>query len=454
MSDESLNISFIQNHTPALESGQYRVSATQQVGTLQQNAATYTAEQLFYVAGKRYNIDAGEVNSVFPPLGSAGQYENVLPHIVLNTSSLPWQRATGFSGSLTAENKAPWMALLVFDESENMAAPQQVTLSTITGSSSSFFPPQTREPGDTDDTPVNVIDVPLTLFNRVCPTIYDLQWLAHVRKVSVANKSTSNDSAANDTYSVVIANRMPQENRITTVHLVSLENYSDYLPAPAASMTEYNTQSVNIPIGYSSIRLVSLYSWSFRCIPQLQSFGGLLQNADMNPPTLQLPFVTDTASSTTANQSVQNAFGMGYTAMNHQLRNGDRTVSWYRGPLLPLGTPPFLTPPYNSADSLMRYDPTLGMLDASYASAWQLGKLLALQDNAYAQTLVRWKSTQTQESAMALEEAIIDEQFSLPENGTEQLTAKKQSRLSFSIKNIVGPAAAKINSGSNTHSNG
>ncbi len=448
MIDDSTTITFIQNHIPALESGQYTVEVSQAITANTQT--TYSAQQSFYVSGKRFSLETNDVNSVYPPLGSSGQYERVLPHIVINSSSLPWQRTTGFTGQLTNNNKAPWLALLLFDESENIGATQQVTLGTLNSTSSAFFPPRTTEAGESDDDVVNVIDVPLNLFNQICPPVTDLQWLAHVRQVSVTNKSTSNDAAANDTYAVVIANRLPQINHLSTVHLVSLENYTDYMPTANNAYNSDTTPGANIPVGISMMRLVSLYSWSFRCTPQLQSFGGLLMDVDMNPPTLQMPFVTEENAPSSANQTVQNAFGMGYTAMNHQLRNGDRTVSWYRGPLLPLGTPPFLIPPYTSADQLMRYDPTLGMLDATYASSWQLGKLLALQDNAYAQTLVRWKARQTDAVSQSLEEAIIDEQFILPPEGNQEASLKKQSRISSTIKNVLGPLAAIINSGSNS----
>jgi hypothetical protein len=442
MSNESLTITFIQNHIPALESGEYRIDVSQTVTANSQTQAVYTAQQNFYVSGKRYNLEASEVNSVFPPLGSSGQYETVLPHIVLNTSSLPWQRSTGYSSPLDNNNKAPWLALLLFDESENIGAPQQVTLGDLVQNNQTFFPPRTPEPGEDESTSVNVIDVPLSLFNAIVPPIFDLQWLAHVRKVSVTDKITNNDQPSNDTYAVVMGNRLPQATRLSTVHLVSLENYSDYMPG------YYNSPSTNFPPGITTVRLVSLYSWSFRCTPQLESFGGLLMNADMNPPTLQMPFTADTDGTSAANQTVQNAFGMGYTAMNHQVRNGDRSVSWYRGPLLPLATPQFLNPPYYNADTLMRFDPTLGMLDTSYAAAWQLGKLMALHDKGFAQTLVRWKARQTDDVAMALEEAIINEQLNLPTDGSEDIAMKKQSRISFSIKNVVGPAAQKIKSGS------
>lgn len=444
MSENSTTVTFIQNHVPALESGQYKVEVTQTITTVSTVEAIYTAQQSFYVSGKRYSLEAGDVNSVYPPLGSAGQFDQSLTQIVLNSSSLPWQRSTGFTGQLTGNNKAPWLALLLFDESENTGAPQQVTLAELVTNNQTFFPPRTSEAGEDSSQTVNVIDVPLNLYNAIVPSVVDLQWLAHVRKVSAENKSTSGDAAAGDTYAVITGNRLPEANRVSTVHLVSLENYNDYLPG------EFQAPNENFPPGISMVRLVSLYSWSFRCTPELQSFGGLLMSADMNPPVLQMPFTTDAGASSTANQSVENAFGMGYTAMNHKLRNGDRTVSWYRGPLLPLGTPPFLVPPYNSADELMRYDPTLGMLDATYASAWQLGKLMALHDDSYVKTLVRWKASQTETSAQSLEEAIIDEEFNLPESNVQEAGFKKQARISSSIKDVVRQLIENRNSASNT----
>ncbi len=36
--------------------------------------------------------------------------------------------------------------------------------------------------------------------------------------------------------------------------------------------------------------------------------------------------------------------------------------------------------------------PISGMFDASYAAAWQLGRLLALQDQAFAQALFRFRT--------------------------------------------------------------
>ena len=84
---------------------------------------------------------------------------------------------------------------------------------------------------------------------------------------------------------------------------------------------------------------------------------------------------------------------MGFAPVNHSLRNGDTTISWYRGPLVPMCVRESMTyTDISCADAALRYDPTTGMFDASYAAAWQLGRLLALQDQAFAQALFRFRT--------------------------------------------------------------
>ena len=62
----------------------------------------------------------------------------------------------------------------------------------------------------------------------------------------------------------------------------------------------------------------------------------------------------------------------------------------YRGPLMPRRVPYPLNKDAAKFDGDLRiYDPSLGLVDISYASAWQLGKALALEDRNFTIALTR-----------------------------------------------------------------
>jgi hypothetical protein len=92
-----------------------------------------------------------------------------------------------------------------------------------------------------------------------------------------------------------------------------------------------------------------------------------------------------------ARHIVNAAYARGFTALNHVMRQGETTVSWYRGPLVPLNhdKPKKQQEPVSCADELLRYDPDTGLFDVTYAAAWQLGRLLALQNQSFALALDR-----------------------------------------------------------------
>jgi hypothetical protein len=64
---------------------------------------------------------------------------------------------------------------------------------------------------------IRVIDVPLPLFWQVAPSINDLQYTAHVRKVSLGNKltmpATTAKAEAGGPFSMVSSNRLPQDSK-------------------------------------------------------------------------------------------------------------------------------------------------------------------------------------------------------------------------------------------------
>ena len=111
-------------------------------------------------------------------------------------------------------------------------------------------------------------------------------------------------------------------------------------------------------------------------------------------------------------ETVPKALGLGYTALSHATRQGVKTVSWYRGPLVPVrwldvGSFPEI---HANADEALHYDDETGLFDVSYAAAWQLGRLLALQKSDFAGSLLHGRRGLVgQEVLRAANEILADE---------------------------------------------
>jgi hypothetical protein len=115
--------------------------------------------------------------------------------------------------------------------------------------------------------------------------------------------------------------------------------------------------------------------------------------------------------STGVGAAIGAALNAGYAPLAHELRTGETTVSWFRGPLSPDDAPPVpdLPVPYSCSDAALVFDPTTGLFDASLAAAWTVGRLIALQDKAFSAALYSWKRGLTQAMVSAAERDLIVE---------------------------------------------
>ncbi|MCD0453313.1 hypothetical protein LO762_29640 [Actinocorallia sp. API 0066] len=349
------DLTFLAFRRPVLPPGDYTIGVTQAVADVAPSTrvgagVSFATSRTFRVAGERFALPPGMIRSVFPPDGGLGEHSDTLPHVVLDRPTLPWERA-GTAPSATAP---PWLALLVFDGDER---PEQRTVTLAD------LPATPLEAGQHAGDPVHVIDVPRTLLASILPSTSDLALLAHVRK-------------ADDETAVVVANRLPRPGAATTVHLVSVEGRYDatgfvFPPAEAGPL----------------VRLVTLASWRFASVSADHTFTALAAALVDRGASFRLPDSGIPAADTFLAQ--------GHVPVRHTLRQGGRTASWYRGPLVtgpasddaPLGV--------RTADELLRHDPSTGMLDVSYAAAWQLGRLLALQNRTIARSLAAWQHRRT-----------------------------------------------------------
>jgi len=445
--DPTGTVAFARFVAPPLRSGPMTVTVTQEV-TAGAQSQTFGTRRTLHVTGRRYTLAPGDIDSVFPPSGAQGEFTGTLPHVVLAAPTLPWQRTPGGSAVLARDAAtsgadggpvAPWLAVLLFEQLDPVPPAVPATVADLRTQGTTFFPPRTAEPGEQDSDPVTVIDVPVELFQAIAPSLADLAWLGHARQVlSSAKPTTSGGGAPGPDYAVVVGNRLPAADALCTAHLVSLEGYGPHLPGEDGSPGAF-------PAGTTAVRLVSLHSWRFTAVDLKQTFAEVLLAVNLDPPTLTLPVAPEPEPGSPADQVVRQAFGLGYTAMDHTLREGT-SVSWYRGPLLPLGTPPTVASGYHDADQLLRYDPTTGMFDASYAAAWQLGRLLALSDGAFAPALYRWKLSHSADAAAELEAQIIDQALADAATRTNAAAGKnpRLDRLLRAITEVAGPAAAAL----------
>jgi hypothetical protein len=366
--DPNDRVRFVDSHRPALDAGRYKVKVTQrlQVDGKEELKATRALE--FIVAGPRFVLAPGEVASMFPPSGATGAFGTVLPHVLLRRASLPWER------SAVADKKVgepPWLALLVLAEDEFSAT--TVAASTLlAGAATVAGAPQfellTAVPGDDPTQQVTVIDLDAALAKKLLPQGGDLAMLTGVREINDAEGRA-----------LVVASRLPVEDKRNIVHLVSIEHRYRLVMQP-------NGQSVLDAVLPASgrVRFVSLAQWSFRCESGARGdLGALLTQLKIGSVRLAAP---------TQNLSpVTGPVEAGAVPIEHRLADGRRSAAWYHGPLIERTSGAKLKLPARRAEDLLLFEKASGMTDVSYAAAWTLGRLLALSDPTVGVPLHKWK---------------------------------------------------------------
>jgi hypothetical protein len=395
------SVEFVDSHQPPLKDGDYTITAKLTIkskdddGGGQAVPSKYKIDEkfpevprYFSVRGPRFSLSPQDIHTVFPPPGSLGDHAHVLPHVVLTRSTLPWERHPwqAFPENLSDSDKwkrsVSWLALLVFHDEAIKAS--ELTLQELLSDqqrADTHFPTLKIEKAQDSADKLTVIDVKKKdLVDSILPDAKQLQFLSHARQ------RKNDDQPASEGSAVIIANRLPKQNGTTTVHLVSMEKMYK------SDGTSYFQNAADNEL----IRFVSLKSWQFHCLSPKHTFTELLKGLNSN--TLQLPYPQKPGEVHQENTNAKKNLQLGRVPLKHQTRSGQETISWYCGPLAP--GPRSLVPPakpVRKADNLLRYDATMGMVDVSYAAAWELGRLLILQNKNASVALFNWKRCCTQE---------------------------------------------------------
>ncbi len=381
----SQSITFHDNYKAPLTAGKYRLVLQQTVTLDGEKPRHYYRDQRVEVLAPRYSIEADDIQAYFPPAGGVGDYQNVLAHLVLGSRNLPWER------TLSREKSEPWLALLVLAEKEIADGGVLFKRGTVADlkphrpddlkvedelladwwrpdlDGAVLLPRSNRS--EDENTPVAFLDLNLDLFLKLGPTRTELPLLAHIRHVDIDDKVPL-EMVAPGEFSVLVANRFAPLGA-NTVYLISLEGWNYLLDAPSAAQPA------------SRVRLITLANWSFVNDPTgHDTFAGLMQHLKSTSSEFGANVAVSSGS-----PYVDQALKRGYVPLDYTPLESTPAFAWYRGPLAPLQREPVTVNVFEDADAAMILDPERGIMDVSYAAAWELGRLLALSSPAFVKGL-------------------------------------------------------------------
>jgi hypothetical protein len=372
---------FIDFLRPVLTEGWHTVTAIQEVD--EPETRTFSATEDFYVAGRAYTLDVNEVFTVSPTENECGDFSHLIPFITLENQNFPWERRIA---EAIDETPVPWVALIVISSGEPSEEKDIAVSELLSGAPAGvFFPDRNTLPPvvtEKDDDSCHIVDIPATLYRAIMPEYRDMTCLTHVRRVDLADTEDAITAKDGD-FSVVMANRLIPSGEgdplKSTVHLVSL------LGMPR-----------EIPEGYGTVRLVSLHRWNVysvkdRSVPFRQLIDGLGKN-----------------TGTLAHDRDSEALRQGCVPKKHMTRSGESTYSLYRSPLIPYANEEMDCSAKSTADGHLIYNQETGIFDASYAAAFQLGRLISLNRKADAQAVAAWRKSREAKAHRELLRANID----------------------------------------------
>jgi hypothetical protein len=344
----------------------------------------------FQVDGPQLSVDPADIAGVYPAPGSTTSCDLFLPHIALTRRTLPWERIGPVKNvRFETAREVPWLALLLLTEnlvSGGDLTPQRTAVGAIKGSDPMAYQRLTAQLNLSDATQVSAVVIrgdklkailgnpapadQLTLLTRLC----------HGKKVTAAN--------GDHFTAIVMANRLPDAaNGKHMAALVSLEQRDDVL-----------TRMNDATAATDMITLIVLHSWTFT--PSAAAdFEEVMQAISIQPNGGVLRFGNVTRKVTGRGQQGPLSGGFdavldkqGYLSgpIDHaaalETSKSITNLRW-RGPLRPF------SPPARSAAFALRADPAefedqgAKQLDYSHASAFELGRLLALGDSGLRQDL-------------------------------------------------------------------
>jgi hypothetical protein len=398
------------------------------------------------IQGPQIALSEDDISGVYPAPGSTDSPDNYLPHIALTRRTLPWERSgpngkapwlalllvtqadlqeprplvaspIGLSQAAAAVSAATAVVKpAVTPAPAASAAPKPLTISDAALAQKAIdaqivkpgippiqvnLPPQDVLPepvpikslstqaqapllagGFTPDTTVTAIPIPNATLNAILPLVSEIPLLCHAKQVTVGGVSTIT--------SIVIGNRLPDAGDFSLdtppaphmALLVSLEGRSD--------LYDLTTGRPNLP-AKGTTSLVVLHYWTF--VPsKAADFREVAQALAYQPNGGVLRFGNLPKTLPNASQApLSGGFGAeidphGFFLTPLQDQTGAAVT--YRGPLRPFPPPPrsngfAIAPEPEQVEGQAPGAPP----DYSNATAFELGRLLALADSGICEDL-------------------------------------------------------------------
>jgi len=426
---------------PVIKSGETAEINVSQILTQGATALLHATGPTVKVAvqGPQTSLTEDDISGVYPAAGSTDSPDDYLPHIALTRRTLPWERrgpadgapwlallvitqsdlnmsivgtvegTVAETGGLVAKAPGPDLppaapappvlkpaveravpvarevtpasnieaVASVSDIASKIAIQRTVSAGPITPRSIAVQDLATSDaathtqlltiPGITDSTSIQAIAIPAATLKLILPAAADLKLLCHVKEVVQDNVSTF--------ISIVVSGRLPDAGDLTTTAppthaalLVSLEHRDDIY--------------TRLDKG-GAINLIVLHSWTF--VPSKGGdFREVCQMIGYHPNGGVLRFGNTPSAAANAAQALSGGFGNLLDNAGYMVTPLDHTdpgnVIW-RGPLRPFPPPPRSNGFAVRADAEEFAGAAPGaQLDYSHATAFELGKLLALAD--------------------------------------------------------------------------
>ena len=414
-------IRFFDSIQPALAQGDYSVTLEQTfpsvVDGVTTGMSTQTQSRRIRVAGSRWSIDKLTIHSRSPPKNEQNvRLDYVLPKIVFQSKTLPWDRSMN-----NLNPDIPWMGLLLIrnDEFEDYCeviadSTSHEILGTTTG-------PLVQ---------AQALKITDKLLNAIGPKQNEIQHLVHGLQVNPKDKELCG-SDEDGIFSVVMSNRVASvaDTKYHTC-LVSFEGVLDKLPedndvtyirnpmsrddeqplmggsAPILSLMQQTMTLANAFDGPVS-HLVLLDYWTFKTgdggdfESRIQQIKFRRKEAD-SEAVGELGTIYDYAEAASGDGVYEPAL-LGNdmdpdvstnSFLLTEIVEDDGIVRpcLYRSPCV--AVPTNHEPkdyPYKNSDDARGLEPSTGLDVIHHSAAFELGRLLALSDPKFIDSLTRWR---------------------------------------------------------------